>query len=80
MIRTRDEKARPTFTVMCRYGTRVIVESVPRVDDAGTRLLRAHLAACYGDVTPGAGLGDLLFHFRVRDGCAALTEFRDKSD
>ena len=80
MVTTRDERTRATFTVTCRHCTRVIIENVPLLDDAGTRTLRVHLAACYGNDSPSAGLGDVLFHFSVRDCPTAQTEFRDKSD
>jgi len=78
MTRTRDESARATFSVTCRYCTRVIVENVPILDDTGTQTLRAHFAACYENVTPCAALGDLLVHFSVRDGVAQTD--RAKSD
>jgi hypothetical protein len=68
MLMSRDETARATFTVTCRYCTRVIVGDVPRLDDAATRALRAHLATCYGNVKASAPLGDVLFHFTVSGG------------
>lgn len=76
----RDERARATFTITCRHCTRVIIENVLRLGDVGTQVLRAHLAARHSNATASAALGDLLFHYSVRDGCAARTESRDESD
>jgi hypothetical protein len=68
------------FTITCCHCTRIIIENVPLLDDAGAQLLRAHLATCYGNATRSAALGDLLLHYSVRDDCTAQTESRDKSD